>query len=353
MVKALLEKILAFKGDEGNINAGGEGMGSDKPCEWCVCATLAVLILLALPSVLWTLIYVSNNAYMLFMGPVNLVKKYDAKWALVTGGGTGIGRSLCFALAAQGLNVVLVSLDDEALQNTTKDLKKQFPKQKFRAIGTTFDHKTNYIDKIIRETDDIDCIECIFNNAGYIVTQFFDRTTMDAQLANVECNSTSTVKITHHFLQKMLQKKKRGCIVFTSSVSGYIPNPFAVMYGATKSFVSQFAASLAVEVRAKGIDVLAVHPSPVASNFFDKAAKLDSLELAQNSAVAPDSVPTKILSCIGRTHLGDMGSMAWGVRMGTAIVPYDFIACLFSYFSDSLGDYKKYDEDRGNAAKRK
>tara|TARA_A100001015_G_scaffold317695_1_gene435335 strand:- start:2240 stop:2380 length:141 start_codon:yes stop_codon:yes gene_type:complete len=44
----------------------------------------------------------------------------------------------------------------------------------------------------------------------------------------------------------------KGCILFTSSVSGYIPNPFAVMYGATKSFVSQFAASLAVEVRPMG-----------------------------------------------------------------------------------------------------
>jgi len=30
--------------------------------------------------------------------------------------------------------------------------------------------------------------------------------------------------------------------------AGYIPNPFAVMYGATKAFVSQFAASLAIEV---------------------------------------------------------------------------------------------------------
>jgi len=39
-----------------------------------------------------------------------------------------------------------------------------------------------------------------------------------------------------------------GCFLFTSSVSGYIPNPFAVMYGATKAFVSQFAASLAIEV---------------------------------------------------------------------------------------------------------
>ena len=39
-----------------------------------------------------------------------------------------------------------------------------------------------------------------------------------------------------------------------------------------------------------GIDVLAVHPSPVASNFFDKVHKLDSLDMAKKAAVAPSSV---------------------------------------------------------------
>lgn len=156
-------------------------------------------------------------------------------------------------------------------------------------VPVVFDHKTDYMPDIIKATEDID-VQVIFNNAGYIVTAFFDHTTVDTQLANMECNATSCVKITHHFLQKMLQKKLKGCFVFTSSVSGYIPNPFAVMYGATKSFVSQFAASLAIEVQSRGIDVLAVHPSPVASNFFDKAAKLDSLEMAKKTAVLPNTV---------------------------------------------------------------
>ena len=48
------------------------------------------------------------------------------------------------------------------------------------------------------------------------------------------------------------------------------------------------------QVRANGIDVLAVHPSPVASNFFDKAHKLESLDMAQKAAVSPASVPGKV-----------------------------------------------------------
>ena len=60
-----------------------------------------------------------------------------------------------------------------------------------------------------------------------------------------------------------VQKKLRGCIVFTSSAAAAIASPFTALYAATKSFISSFGASLAVEVRHHGIDVLVFHPSPV------------------------------------------------------------------------------------------
>jgi short-subunit dehydrogenase len=199
---------------------------------------------------------------------------------------------------------------------------------------------------IIKATEDID-IPIIFNNAGYIVTGFFDQTTLDAQLANVECNATATVKVTHHFLKKMLAKDMKGCIVFTSSPSGYIPNPFAVMYGATKAFVSQFAASLAIEVKNNGIDVLAVHPSPVNSQFFNNAHKLDSLEMAKQAAVNPNEVPEKMLACVGRAHLGDLGQLAVIVRVVVALVPYDFLTQVFALAAPFMDDYNKHNKNRG------
>ena len=42
-------------------------------------------------------IYVSNNWYMQMMGPVDMKKKYKAKWALVTGAGTGIGKNIPYS----------------------------------------------------------------------------------------------------------------------------------------------------------------------------------------------------------------------------------------------------------------
>ncbi|RYG64517.1 SDR family NAD(P)-dependent oxidoreductase [archaeon] len=290
--------------------------------------------------------HVVSNLYMSLMGPVDLKKKYKATWALVTGAGSGIGKSLAETLAKQGLNVVLVSLPDKFLDDTYDELKKAYPNVEFRKVPAKFDHKTDYMPGIIEATKDID-VPIIFNNAGYIVTGFFDTTTLDAQLANMECNATSCVKVTHHFVQQMLRKNLKGCVVFTSSVSGYLPNPFAVMYGATKAFVSQFAASLAIELRASGIDVVAVHPSPVASNFFANAHKLDSLEIAKKSAVAPSSVPELILTSVGRAHLADLGQFAVIVRGVVAVLPYDFLTTLFALGAPFMGDFQKHNKNRG------
>ena len=42
-----------------------------------------------LQAVLWISIYTATNVYMTLMGPVDMKKKYNADWALVTGAGTG------------------------------------------------------------------------------------------------------------------------------------------------------------------------------------------------------------------------------------------------------------------------
>ena len=65
-------------------------------------------------------------------------KKYDAKWALVTGGSTGIGKSLTIELAEQGISVVVAALPDKFMGETEAELKKAFPKQEFRFVPVSF-----------------------------------------------------------------------------------------------------------------------------------------------------------------------------------------------------------------------
>jgi NADP-dependent 3-hydroxy acid dehydrogenase YdfG len=65
------------------------------------------------------------------------------------------------------------------------------------------------------QTDDIK-INIVINNAGYMVTGLFADTDLDKIMCNYECNATSAMKITHHFLNKILDSGKKGLIAFTA-----------------------------------------------------------------------------------------------------------------------------------------
>jgi short-subunit dehydrogenase len=309
-------------------------------------AMFVMLIVLAIPSAIWLVSYLLPQLFMAIRPVPDLKKKYNATWALVTGGGSGIGKALCFKLASQGLNVVVVSLDDEFLKQTIKELKEAYPKLEFRPVGVNFSPGQPYMENIIAATKDID-VNIIFNNAGFIVTGFVDQAPLPKLLANIECNATSTVSITHHFVSKMVSSKRKGCIVFTSSVAGFIPTPFAAMYASTKAFVSQFASCLHIEVANLGIDVCAVHPSPVASNFYDKVDhKIELMEAAQKSAVPPQTLPNDIFRSVGACALRDLGGMALGTRIGTFFLPYNLFTIIFTVAAPLLGDYKKHNANR-------
>lgn len=59
--------------------------------------------------------------------PQNLKDKYKCEWALVTGSSSGIGKVLTEKLCEQGLNVVMVALDDKLLEESHKEIVAKFP----------------------------------------------------------------------------------------------------------------------------------------------------------------------------------------------------------------------------------
>jgi short-subunit dehydrogenase len=93
----------------------------------------------------------------------------------------------------------------------------------------------------------------VFNNAGFITTGMFADVAIERHLANYECNAPCALKITHHFLNKMLDSGTKGLIAFTSSPAGAMCSPFASIYGSTKAFLTEFAMSLAPEVKFNGV----------------------------------------------------------------------------------------------------
>ena len=109
-----------------------------------------------------------------------------------------------------------------------------------------------------------------------------------------------------------------------------------------------FAASIAVELRCKGVDVCVVHPSPVASHFYQKVEhKIDSMESFKKLAVDPSELPREIFASIGRCVLRDVGNTAVGMRLGVALLPYGALAHIIALVAPFLPDYVENDKKRG------
>ena len=95
----------------------------------------------------------------------------------------------------------------------------------------------------------------------------------DEMLDIVNINVTATLRVTYAVLPRMVQKcvrlspfpsttnlipnffRKRGLILNIGSFAGAVPSPMLAPYSGTKAFLSAFTASLAEEVKDKGVDV--------------------------------------------------------------------------------------------------
>jgi len=232
----------------------------------------------------------------------------------VTGGSSGIGLALVERLAGQGLNVVVVAFPDATFDKNFSAVVAKFPHLQFRKVAVNLGLvPETFLPAIQKAIADID-VQIVFNNAGYsafparapararlkakrspwfiatVKTGFFLDVSLEQGLLNHNCNATSAVAITHLLGNQMLNKHLRGCICYTSSPAGFTPTPFTVLYGSTKAFLTEFAMSIAAELSPQGIDVCVVHPSPVASRFYDGAHSLGALNFFKGTATGPDRI---------------------------------------------------------------
>eukprot|EP01132_Coremiostelium_polycephalum_P006596 gene6596-8164_t len=282
-------------------------------------------------------------------GEQDLKKKYNAKWALVSGSSSGIGRAVAFKLAKQGLNVVLVALDDDALKGTHQSLQKEFPNQEFRAVGVNLGKydisEYNYLEIVKEKTKDID-VQILVNNAGYIQLSAFFRSTLDKQLTNLECNMMSHVKLTHHFVSLMVEKGLKGCITFTSSQSAFFCSPSCATYGGGKAFLQAFSASLAIECHNYGIDVLCLMSGPIKTNFYDNQPKLSAFKFFHAISDTPDSAADVMLNGVGRITWRDSSLFTIVSRLIVKIVDMNLLIAGIARGQNLSSDFKNHPELR-------
>ncbi|KAF7246564.1 hypothetical protein EG68_10180 [Paragonimus skrjabini miyazakii] len=195
--------------------------------------------------------------------------KGAGEWAIVTGSTDGIGKAYAHELAKDGLNVMLISRNQNKLDAVAQELESTF-NVKTKVVVCDFT-KTDIYDMLDREISALSSISCLVNNVGMSYPSF--DTYADADFLSLEfirqlisCNVNSVASLTRIVLPKLLKQGRCGtAIINLSSFSGLVPFPYLTLYSACKSFVHHFSESLRCELRNSDVCVQSVCPLLVAT----------------------------------------------------------------------------------------
>jgi NAD(P)-dependent dehydrogenase (short-subunit alcohol dehydrogenase family) len=279
--------------------------------------------------------------------------KGGCRWALVTGASSGVGFALCEQLATAGFSIVMVALDEPLLDTAVDDLRKRFggkgksdgdKGQEFRRVGANLgkhDGEYDYMKVIEQAVDDID-VQCLFLNAGYLVSASLGRMPAGSAEANFECNVTCPTRMARFFMERLLAAALPGCITFTSSAGAMSPLPVASLYAAGKAYLSTLGACLAMEGGAHGIDVCTIQSGPIATPFSKALPDVSFSRFTNSIADPPEVIADVLLSSVGVVTWRDSSVYTVVTRLlFVKLLDINFFAALIKFFLPFSKEFKQ------------
>ncbi len=137
---------------------------------------------------------------------MNYKEKYG-EYALITGGSSGIGKAIASELAHKGLNLILVARREEELQQAAQEIKIECP---VNVICISADLLTDSGIQIVKDATENYQIGLLVPAAGLEVNGAFEKNNLKKELRVIQLNVAVTMELTHHFLQKMIPRKKEA-----------------------------------------------------------------------------------------------------------------------------------------------
>ena len=227
---------------------------------------------------------------------------------IVTGGASGIGRSLCRTLARQGAQVVMADINFEQLEKEAQSLLGKGLKVKAVELDVTDE---SAFKSIIQETaTEYGRLDYLFNNAGVAVVGEVQDIDMDHWSKVFNVNLNGVLNGTFYAYQLMV-KQGGGHIVNLSSVEGVLPFPSTVSYVGTKHAVFGLSESLWVEAVDMGVDITIICPGYIRTPMLDTSEAVNTtmdtwkksflvVLFEKLSAITPDTCARLILKGVAK-----------------------------------------------------
>jgi len=235
------------------------------------------------------------------------VDTFKDKVAVVTGGGSGIGRALALALAREGARVVVADLDEAAMEAVAREA---------RGHGATaLTVRTDVTDLgqvqalARRAWDAFGGVQVLCNNAGVAAWGGLEKATHRDWQWVLGVNLWGVIHGIEAFVPRMIAGGQRGHVVNTASMAGLIASQGLGVYNTSKYAVVGLSETLAKDLKPYGIGVSVVCPMGVQTRILEsersRPATLQNESGPGERAVeligrylAPESVADMVLDAI-------------------------------------------------------
>jgi short-subunit dehydrogenase len=192
-----------------------------------------------------------------------LTKEKFGEWAVITGASSGIGKEMTKLIAQKGINTVLVARDKEDLQNLALDIENTSNVKTKVVIADL--GKEEQINSVISACEGLE-VGLLINSAGYALSGEFIYNSLEDELDMLSVNLKAPLILTHHFT-KAMKERKRGGVVFLSSIMALAGAAKWANYNATKAHNLLLAEGVGMELKKDNVNVMALIVGPVKSGF--------------------------------------------------------------------------------------
>ena len=216
------------------------------------------------------------------------VRLLDGKVALVTGAGTGMGRSTASLLATEGARVVLVGRRPEILDEVAAQIASEGGQAFPRAADISSKEDVEALVGWVEDT--LGPVDILVNNAGSASKVLNVRWISQEEWNDVlDVNLTAVYLLTQAVLPEMLARKT-GPIITVSSLAAVNPN---LLGGAAKAAVRNFMTYLHNTFRNDGLRAITILPGETATPILDNRARPPRPE-EREAMVQPEDVARAI-----------------------------------------------------------
>ena len=200
--------------------------------------------------------------------------------ALITGAGSGIGKSFAKYLSSLGYELILVGKDKTKLEELQNSLETE-SKVIIADLSDLTKVKEVYV---LTKNDNIDIL---INNAGFGLFGKFYETDINKEMEMINVNVSAVHLLTKLYLRDM-QKKNSGYILNVASMAAFGPGPLMATYYATKAYVNNLTEAINEELRRENSNVVvcSLCPGPVDTNFNNVAGVNFSVKPLTSDEVA-------------------------------------------------------------------